>query len=133
LGKSAFVVFAVALLLSGISSTTTSAMAGGSIFAGIYKEPFDIKDNHSRLGVVISLLVAFLIIIFIRDPFKGLVISQMILSIQLPITVFTQVYLTSSKKVMGAYVNKKVTTFLLLLIAAVLTFLNGLLFVSFFS
>ncbi|MDR3705950.1 MAG: Nramp family divalent metal transporter [Paludibacteraceae bacterium] len=132
LGKSASVVFAVALLLSGISSTTTSAMAGGSIFAGIYKEPFDIKDNHSRLGVCISLVVAFVIILFIRDAFKGLVISQMVLSIQLPITVFAQIYLTSSTKVMGKYVNRKRTTALLLIIAAVLTYLNVLLFMSFF-
>jgi len=132
LGKSASVVFAVALLLSGISSTTTSAMSGGSIFAGIYKEPFDIKDNHSRLGVCISLVVAFVIILFIRDAFRGLVISQMVLSIQLPITVFAQIYLTSSSKVMGKYVNRKRTTALLLIIAAVLTYLNVLLFMSFF-
>lgn len=132
LGKSAAVVFAVALLLSGISSTTTSAMAGGSIFAGIFKEPFDLKDNHSRLGVIISLVVAFLIILVIQNPYKGLIVSQMVLSIQLPITVFTQVYLTSSSKVMGKYANKKRTTTLLLLIAGVLTYLNVLLFISFF-
>lgn len=132
LGKSAAVVFAVALLLSGISSTTTSAMAGGSIFAGMYNEPFDLKDNHTRLGVIISLVLAFLIIIVISNPYKGLIVSQMVLSIQLPITVFTQVYLTSSKRVMGAHVNKTTTTAVMLLIAGVLTYLNVLLFISFF-
>lgn len=132
LGKSAAVVFALALLLSGISSTTTSAMAGGSIFAGMYNEPFDLKDNHSRFGVIISLFVAFLIILFIKNPYKALIVSQMVLSIQLPITVFTQVYLTSSRKVMGKYVNTKYTTSILLMIAAILTYLNVLLFMSFF-
>lgn len=132
LGKSAAVVFAVALFMSGIASTTTSAMAGGSIFAGMYKEPLDVKDNHSRLGILISLVLAFIIILFISNPFKGLIISQMVLSIQLPITVFAQIYLTSSKKVMGKYVNKKRTVALLLSIAAVLTYLNVLLFISFF-
>lgn len=132
LGKSAAVVFAVALLLSGISSTTTSAMAGGSIFAGMYNEPFDLKDNHSRLGVIISLVVAFLIIMVISDPYRGLIVSQMVLSIQLPITVFSQVYLTSSKKVMGTHANKKSTTVIMLLIGVVLTYLNVMLFISFF-
>ena len=55
LGTNAAVVFGVALLFSGIASTTTSGMAAGSIFAGMYNEPYDIKDNHSRVGVSISL------------------------------------------------------------------------------
>lgn len=42
LGKNAAVVFAVALLFSGLASTITSGMAAGSIFAGMYKEPYDI-------------------------------------------------------------------------------------------
>ncbi len=96
LGNNATVIFAVALLFAGIASTITSGMAAGSIFAGIFKEPYDIKDSHSRLGVIISLAVAFLIILVIGNPFQGLIYSQMILSIQLPFTVFLQVYLTSS-------------------------------------
>jgi manganese transport protein len=49
-GKSAAVIFGVALLLAGISSTTTAGMAGGSIVAGMFKEPYDIKGSHSKLG-----------------------------------------------------------------------------------
>ena len=48
LGNNAAVIFAVALLFAGIASTITSGMAAGSIFAGIYREPYDIKDSHSR-------------------------------------------------------------------------------------
>ena len=59
LGRSATHIFAVALLFAGISSTITSGMAAGSIFAGIFKEPYDIRDNHSRTGVMVSLVVAF--------------------------------------------------------------------------
>ena len=81
LGSNATVIFAVALLFAGIASTITSGMAAGSIFAGIFKEPYDIKDSHSRLGVIISLVVAFLIILVITNPFRGLIYSQMILSI----------------------------------------------------
>mgnify|MGYP001263514906 CR=1 FL=1 len=130
LGNNATVVFAVALLFSGVASTTTSGMAAGSIFAGIYREPYDIKDNHSRLGVLISIVLAVLIILLISDPFKGLIYSQMILSIQLPFTIFMQVYLTSSQRVMGKYKNTLFTKALLLALGAIVTALNVWLFVS---
>ena len=132
LGSHAAIVFAVALLFAGISSTITSGMAGGSIFAGIFNEPYDIKDNHSRLGVLISLVVALLIIFFIKDTFQGLIISQMILSIQLPITIFVQVYLTSSEKVMGKYKNSFFSKWMLYILGAIVTALNVMLFISFF-
>jgi manganese transport protein len=131
LGKGAAIVFAIALLLAGISSTITSGMAGGSIFAGLFGEPIDMRDNHSRLGVYISLFVALLIIFFIGDPFKGLIYSQMVLSMQLPFTIFMQVYLTSSKKVMGKYANSRYLIGLLLLIGSVVTYLNFKLLTSF--
>ena len=133
LGKASAIIFAFALLLAGISSSITSGMAGGSIFAGFFGEPLDFKDNHSRLGMYISLVLALLIIFFIRDPFKGLIISQMVLSIQLPFTIFLQLYLTSSKKVMGKYANTKWTFFLLLVIGSIVTYLNIKLLISLFS
>jgi manganese transport protein len=132
LGNNAGVVFAIALLFAGFASSITSGMAGGSIFAGLFGEPFDVKDNHSRLGIAISLIIALLLIFIIGNPFKALIISQMILSIQLPFTIFLQIYLTSSPKVMGKYVNTKSTTALMLLIGGIVTFLNVLLFISFF-
>lgn len=133
LGSNAAVVFSIALLFSGISSTTTSGMAAGSIFAGAFKEPFDIKDNHSRLGVMISLVFAVLIIFFISDPFKGLIVSQVILSVQLPITIFSQVYLTSSKKVMGKYVNSTFDKIILYTLGLIVAILNIALVVSIFN
>lgn len=131
LGIHAGVVFAVALLFSGIASTITSGMAAGSIFSGIFSEPYDIKDNHSRLGITISFIVALLIIFVISNPFSGLIYSQMILSIQLPITIFVQVWLTSSEKVMGKYKNTRLDKVLLYLIGGIVTALNIALFISF--
>jgi len=131
LGTNAAVVFAVALLFSGVASTITSGMAAGSIFAGMYKEPYDIKDNHSRVGVALSLVLALGIIMLITNPFKGLIISQMILSIQLPFTIFLQVYLTSSDKVMGKYKNTVSAKIMLYLLGVVVSVLNIALFVSF--
>ena len=130
LGNSAAVVFALALLMAGISSTITSGMAAGSIFAGIFGESYHIKDSHSQVGVILSLGIALLLIFFIGDPFKGLLISQMVLSIQLPFTVFLQVGLTSSRKVMGQYVNSKWSSFVLYAIAGIVTVLNIMLLIS---
>lgn len=124
LGDNAAVIFAVALLLAGVSSTITSGMAAGSIFAGMFDEPYNIKDTHSQVGVILSLGVALLLIACIGDPFKGLLLSQMVLSIQLPFTVFLQVSLTSSRRIMGAYVNNRWTSSILYIIATVVTVLN---------
>lgn len=130
LGKSAALVFAVGLLFSGIASSVTSGMAGGSIFAGMFGKSFDIKDKTSRSGILISLFVALFVIFLIRDPFKGLILSQMVLSIQLPFTILIQIYLTSSKKVMKRYANGKFTIAVLSLIWLIVTYLNVLLFVE---
>jgi len=124
LGTKASLVFAIALLFAGVASSITSGMAGGSIVSGMVREPYDIKDNHSRTGVLISLAGALLIIFFIGNPFKGLILSQVFLSIQLPFTVAIQIYLTSSKRVMGKYVNSPFLIIVLSSIAAIVTFLN---------
>ncbi len=132
LGNHAMIVFAVALLFSALASSITSGMAAGSIFAGIYKEPYDIKDNHSKIGVGLSLILALGIIFLISNPFKGLILSQMILSIQLPLTIFLQVYLTSSEKVMGKYKNSRLSKITLYSLGIVVTGLNIALVASIF-
>jgi manganese transport protein len=133
LGAKASIIFAVALLFSGISSTITAGMAGGTIVAGMFKEPYDIKDKHTKIGVATILILSTVAIFLISDPFKGLVYSQMILSIQLPITVFLQIYLTSSQKVMGKHKNSILNNGLLLSIGLIITVLNILLFKSFLT
>lgn len=130
LGNQAGTIFALALLMAGLSSTVTSGMAAGSIFAGMFGESYHIRDIHSRVGVLLSLGVALVIILFISDPFQGLIISQMVLSVQLPFTVFLQVSLTSSRRVMGKYANSRWSTFVLYTIAAVVSVLNVMLLFS---
>ena len=131
LGNGASVIFAIALLLAGISSSITAGMAGGTIFAGMFKEHYDIHDIHSRGGVIAVFLLALVVIFFIRDPFMGLVYSQMLLSIQLPWTIFLQIYLTSSQKVMGKFANSKGNFILLMIIGLIVTGLNIALLISF--
>lgn len=131
LGNAAGLVFAVALLFAGLSSSITAGMAGGSIFAGIFAEPYNIKDIHSKTGVLLTMVPAALIIFLIRSPFDGLIYSQMLLSIQLPITIFTQIYLTSSPKVMGRHANSKLDKVLLWIIGLIVTILNVALLTSY--
>lgn len=130
LGSQAGVIFALALLMAGVSSTVTSGMAAGSIFAGMFSESYHIKDIHSRVGVLLSLGVALVLILFIENPFQGLIISQMMLSIQLPFTVFLQVGLTSSRRVMGQYANSRWSSFVLYAIATIVSVLNIMLLFS---
>ena len=124
LGNNAAVIFALALLMAGVSSTITSGMSAGSIFAGMFNESYNIKDIHSKVGIIISFGIALLLIFFIGDPFRGLLISQMVLSIQLPFTMFLQVGLTSSHKVMGKYANSKWSNVVLYSLAITVTLLN---------
>lgn len=124
LGNQAATIFALALLMAGISSTVTSGMAAGSIFAGMFGESYHVKDVHSRVGILLSLGIALVVILFIENPFQGLIISQIILSIQLPFTIFLQVGLTSSKRVMGQYANSRWSSFVLYTMAVVVSVLN---------
>mgnify|MGYP002573192692 CR=1 FL=1 len=105
-------------------------VAGGTIFSGIFNKPYDIATKETRQGVLITMIPAALIILLIRSPFQGLIYSQMLLAVQLPITIFTQIYLTSSKKVMGKYANSTGLKMVLWAIAIVVTALNIGLFVT---
>ena len=85
LGSAATIIFAVALLLAGLSSSVTAGMAAGTISAGMFGEEYDIHDRHSSVGVALCMGVATLACLLVRDTFQGLVLSQALLSLQLPI------------------------------------------------
>ena len=130
LGKFASTIFALAFLFAGISSSITAAMSGGIIFAGMFSEAYNIKDIHSKVGALLTLIPAALAIFFVTNTFQALVFSQVILSFQLPITVLLLVYLTSSHKIMGEYANKGLTKILLWVTASGVAILNLWLFIE---
>lgn len=132
LGNNAGLIFATALLFAGVSSSISSALAGGSIFAGYFGEPLDVADSHTRLGVAISIGIAALSVFFLTDPFQGLIWSQVALSIQLPWTVFALIALTSSERIMGIHRNQGMEKWMLWGIAILISALNGILLYSFF-
>ena len=136
LGSAGAILFAVAFLFAGVASSVTAGMAGGSIFAGIYRKPYDIREIHSKVGVLLTILVATGAIIglsTITSPFQILIYSQVFLSIQLPITIFLQIYLTNSQKVMGKYKNVWYTKALLLAMGIFITLLNVILVITTFQ
>lgn len=124
LGNTAAVIFALALLCSGISAAITAGISGGTIWAGIYGRPYDVKDRSSRLGAALTIIPAALVILLIRDTFQGLIYSQLALGIQLPFTIFLQIYMTSSRRLMGKFVNSRLDKILLWTIGLVVTGLN---------
>lgn len=124
LGSNAATIFALALLMAGLSSSITSGMAAGSIFAGLFNESYNSEDTHTIVGILISFGVSLLIIFCLKSPFQGLLWSQLLLSMQLPFTVFLQVWLTSSPKVMGKYANTLPNKIYLYLLGTIVTVLN---------
>ena len=138
LGSTAAGVFAVALLFAGMSSSVTAGMSssvtagmsGGVISSGYKGERYNTHDKHASIGVLFAIIGALVIIFFIQDPFYGLIISQILLAVQLPITVISQIIITSSKKVMGEHANSFKVKILLFSTATIVIVLNVVLFVQ---
>ena len=124
LGPASSTIFAVALLFAGLSSSVT---AGGTITAGMFDEEYDIHDRHSSSGVVACFAGAVAACLVVPNPFEGLIWSQALLSLQLPITVFVLIRLTSSPRVMGKYANSRPLNALLIGIGVVVTALDAVL------
>ena len=107
LGGASATVFAVALLAAGQSSTITGTLAGQIVMEGFLR--IKIKPWLRRLITrSLAILPAFFIIK--ASGGKGtvdlLVLSQVVLSMQLPFAIFPLVMVTSDRKRMGDFVNK---------------------------
>jgi len=123
-GAIAATVFALALLCAGLSASITAGMAGGSIFAGLFGRDYDIRKPLSKIGAGMTLGVALLAVMFVTNSFRALILSQVLLSIQLPITIVLQIHLTSSRTVMGTHANTTLGKAWLWLVAAIVIALN---------
>jgi len=97
----------------------------------MFGEPFNSSDPHSRVGIAITLGIGTAVIFLVDDPFNGLILSQMLLSVQLPWTIFLQIHLTSSEKVMGKHANDRLGRIMLWCVGAVVVVLNGMLLWSY--
>jgi manganese transport protein len=119
--------FSLALLCAGISSSTTAGLAGGVVLTGFLGRPTAIQSPWFRWGILLTFVPAVAIICLGLDPFRLLILSQVGLSLQLPLTVVALALLTSSRRVMGDYATRPLEKSLLILTAAIVIGLNVLL------
>jgi manganese transport protein len=128
LGSAASWVFAISLLASGLSSSSVGTMSGQIIMQGFL---------HRQIPVWIRRLVTMvpsLIVIGIGlDPTRTLVISQVVLSFGLPFAIVPLIWFTGRRDLMGVLVNRRLTTVLVSVIAALIVALNLYLLVQVFS
>ncbi|WP_373016932.1 Nramp family divalent metal transporter [Thiomicrorhabdus sp.] len=105
LGGSAALTFAIALLASGVASSATGTLAGQIVFESFFKKrPINILKIrvYIRLATMIPAAIAILLS---TKPLTLLVLSQVILSMQLPFAVIPLVMMTSNQQLMGDLVN----------------------------
>jgi manganese transport protein len=119
LGRAASWFFAISLLASGLSSSTVGTSAGQIIMQG-----FLLRHIPAWLRRLVTILPSLIVIAIGLNPTRTLVISQVVLSFGLPFAVIPLVRFTANKNIMGVLVNKKVTTIIASLIAALIVFLN---------
>jgi manganese transport protein len=119
MGKAASWVFGVSLLMSGLSSASVGTMAGQVIMQGFLE--WEIPVWVRRL---VTMLPSMIVIFLGLDPSRTLVISQVLLSFGLPFAIIPLVIFTSNKKIMGVLVNRKITTILAWVVAAIVVALN---------
>lgn len=130
LGNRAALIFALGLFFSGFSSSITSGMAGGTIYSGIFEKHYDIKQKETIIGVLITSLGALAIIFSVKDVLQALVYSQAVLCFQLPLTIASQLYLTSNEKIMGRFKNNTLVNVSILVIGVFITGLNIYFFIK---
>ncbi len=118
-GPAAAVVFAVALLCSGLSSSTVGVMAGQVIIEGFLAIRFPIF-----LRRLITVVPALIVIAAGLDQLKILVLSQVVLSFALPFALVPLLLLTGRKAVMGEFVSGKRLRFVGWLVAGLIVALN---------
>ncbi|MCU1437199.1 MAG: mntH [Naasia sp.] len=120
LGGGVATMFAIALLASGLASTSVGAYAGAEIMNGLL---------HVRIPLLlrrlVTLLPALILLATGFDPTLALVLSQVVLSFGIPFALVPLVVLTARGSLMGDAANRTVTTVIASIAAVLLIALNG--------
>ncbi len=125
LGNTAPVLFAIALIAAGQSSTITGTLAGQIVMEGYLR--LRINPWIRRLLTRIIAIIPAVIVILIngeKNIDSLLILSQVILSLQLGFAIIPLIHFTSDKKTMGAFAIRPVTKILAWLITSILVYLN---------
>ncbi|MDA4124560.1 MAG: Nramp family divalent metal transporter [Thaumarchaeota archaeon] len=122
-GYLAGAVFAITLLASGLASSTTGTLAGISIMDGLLGSHVNknLRRVVTRLVNVFPTTAAILIGL---NPLSLLIYSQVILSLMIPLPMIPLIIYTSRRRVMGEFVNRRITTVLGILCAITIISLN---------
>ena len=128
LGIAAAGVFLLSLLASGVSSSTVGTMAGQMIMQGFVG--FRIPIWVRRL---VTMLPAFVVVGLGANATNALVISQVVLSIALPLPMIALIMFTRRRDIMGRFANSRLTNFVAIAGAVVVLSLNVLLILQTFG
>lgn len=128
LGRAAGWFFGLSLLMAGLSSSTVGTSAGQVIMQGFLQRHIPVWIRR-----LVTMAPSLIVIGAGLDPTRTLVMSQVVLSFGLPFAVIPLVMFTASRAVMGDLVNRRLTTFLAGLVAAVIVVLNGYLLYQTFT
>jgi manganese transport protein len=119
LGSTAAILFGIALLASGFSSSSVGTLAGQVVMQGFINRRIPIFLRRA-----ITLAPALIVIAIGVDPSRALVISQVVLSFGIPFALVPLVIFTSRRELMGGLVNTRVTTLAAWVVAGLIISLN---------
>lgn len=119
IGPSSSILFGIALLASGLASSSVGTKTGDIIMQGYIKRRIPL---YLRRGI--TMLPPLVIIALGVNPTAALVLSQVILSFGIPFALVPLIIFTSNKKIMGTLVNRLWTKIFAWCIAAVIITLN---------
>jgi manganese transport protein len=119
LGAAAGGLFLLSLIASGISSSVVGTMAGQMIMQGFVRMHIPIWVRR-----LVTMLPAFVIVAIGVDPTRALVMSQVVLSLALPIPMIALVLFTRRRDIMGEFANGRLTQAASILAAIVVLALN---------
>jgi manganese transport protein len=128
LGEAAAAVFLVSLIVSGVSSSVVGTMAGQMIMQGFIG--FRIPLWLRRL---VTMIPAFVVVALGINATQALVVSQVVLSIVLPLPMITLLMFTSRSDLMGRFVNARRTTIVAVVATVVVLTLNLVLIANVFG
>jgi manganese transport protein len=114
--------FALALLASGLASSSVGTYAGQVVMQG-----FIARTIPLALRRVVTMAPALVVLAVGLDPSRSLIISQVVLSFGIPFALVPLVLLTRRRDVMGALVNRRLTTVVASVVAALIIALNAFL------
>jgi manganese transport protein len=128
LGGAAAAVFLISLMASGISSSVVGTMAGQTIMQGFVG--FRIPIWVRRL---VTMVPAFVVVAMGVDATQALVMSQVVLSLTLPIPMIALVLFTRRRDIMGEFANRRLTDIAAIAGATIVLLLNVVLLLQAFG